>query len=129
MGLIGAGILWFAAIQFFSLVFKVEEGLRPEILAAVPLLAASVPVATLTGVLTGAVQGRERFLEVNVVSAISTSIFQLLPLAIAWQFGPDLSLLLAGALGARMLAVVARLSSGIHSPSNIVRIAPHKVTY
>jgi len=52
----------------------------------------SVPVATITGVLTGAVQGRERFLEINIVSVVSTALFQLLPLAVAWKFrtGPGL---------------------------------------
>jgi len=106
MGAVGALVLWIVATRFFGQVFKVGEHLRPEIVAAMPLLAASVPVATLTGVLTGAVQGRERFLEINIVSATSTALFQLLPLGIAWQFGPNLSLLLAGALSARLIAVM-----------------------
>jgi O-antigen/teichoic acid export membrane protein len=107
MGLVGGAALWVASLQFFTLAFKVDEGLRPEVLDAIPFLAASVPIATLTGVLTGAVQGRERFLEVNIVSSLSTCVFQLLPLLVAWQVGPNLVLLLAAALFARSLAVVA----------------------
>ena len=68
MGLIGGALLWVAGHIYFAHYFKVAETLRPEILAAVPLLALSVPVATLTGVLTGALQGREKFLETNVNS-------------------------------------------------------------
>ncbi|MDP1598229.1 flippase [Phenylobacterium sp.] len=107
MGVAGGLTLWAAAAYFFSHVFKVDEHLRGEILAAVPLLAASVPVATLMGVLTGAMQGREKFLEINVISVISTTLFQLVPLALAWRLGPNLSLLLGGALAARGFALVA----------------------
>ena len=103
MGAVGGVVLWVVAIQFFGHLFKVAESMRPEILAAAPLLAASVPVATITGVLTGAVQGRERFLEINIVSAVSTVLFQALPLVVAWKFGPNLSWLLAAALFARLL--------------------------
>ena len=107
MGAVGAAALWFVSVNFFAGVFKVDEGLRPEVLRAMPLLALSVPVATLNGVLTGAVQGRERFLEINVISTISTVLFQLVPLAIAWLLGPDLVPILIGALGARLFALVA----------------------
>lgn len=105
MGVVGGAALWLAASLFFSKIFKVDEALRPEIMAAVPMLAASVPIATLTGVLSGALQGRQKFLQTNIVSVTSTSLFQLLPLSIAWLHGPNLMLLLAGALAARALSV------------------------
>lgn len=106
MGLVGGAVLWAAASLFFSHVFKVDERLRPEILSAVPLLAAAVPIATLTGVLTGAMQGREKFLETNTISVLSTSLFQLFPLFVAWRFGPNLVLLLGAAISARALSLV-----------------------
>ena len=105
MGAIGGVVLWLAASYFFAHVFKVDESLRPEILAGVPLLAAAVPVATMTGVLTGAMQGREKFLETNVVSVTSTTLFQLFPLAVAWIHGPNLVVLLAAAIAARVVAI------------------------
>ncbi|MET3528127.1 flippase [Phenylobacterium koreense] len=107
MGVIGGVALWVAARLFFGQAFKVDEGLRPEILTATPLLAASVPVATLTGVLSGALQGREKFLQTNTVSVTSTAMFQLFPLGLAWAFGPNLVLLLGGALSARLLSALA----------------------
>jgi O-antigen/teichoic acid export membrane protein len=107
MGLIGGLLLWLASYVYFSFYFKVDEALRPEILDAVPLLALSVPVATLTGVLTGALQGREKFLETNVISAVGTILFQLLPLAVAYIWGPTLSGLLIAALFSRALALIA----------------------
>ncbi len=105
MGVVGGAVLWGAAYYFFGHVFKVDERMRPEILSGVPFLAASVPIATLGGVLTGAMQGREKFLETNAVSVISTALFQLFPLLIAWKVGPNVALLLSAALTARMLAV------------------------
>jgi O-antigen/teichoic acid export membrane protein len=107
MGVVGGLLLWGAGHVYFSAYFKVDEALRPEILAAVPLLALSVPVVTLTGVLTGALQGREKFLETNMISALSTILFQLLPLGVALLWGPALSGLLLAALFARALALVA----------------------
>lgn len=105
MGLVGAAVLWAAAGYFFSYVFKVQAALRPEMIAAVPLLAATVPVATLSGVLTGALQGREKFLGINVVSVIWTLLFQILPLGVAWWLGPNIVQILCAALAARVLAL------------------------
>jgi O-antigen/teichoic acid export membrane protein len=107
MGVIGGLILWAAAHIYFTHYFKVAETLRPEILDAVPLLALSVPVATLTGVLTGALQGREKFLETNIISALTTILFQLLPLGVALIWGPTLSWILTAALLSRAVALIA----------------------
>lgn len=106
MGLVGGVLLLAAAGYFFGHVFKVDAALRPEIMSAVPLLACAVPIATLTGVLTGAMQGRERFLETNIVSLISTTLFQLFPLAVAYWIGPNISTLLAAAIAARLAAIL-----------------------
>jgi O-antigen/teichoic acid export membrane protein len=105
MGLAGSVLLYVAGSVFFGHFFKVRESLRPEILASVPFLACAVPIATLTGTLSGAMQGREKFLETNVVSLISTTLFQLLPLAIAYWVGPNLILLLGAAIAARFTAI------------------------
>jgi O-antigen/teichoic acid export membrane protein len=106
MGIVGGAVMWLSAGYFFAHVFKVSEGLRPEIVATVPLLALSVPVATLTGVLTGAMQGRERFLETNIVSVLSTGLFQLLPLLVAWKLGPNLVAILLAAMLAKLVAML-----------------------
>ena len=105
MGLIGGALLWGAAGYFFAHVFKVDEALRPEMIAAVPWLAMSVPVATLTGVLTGGMQGREKFLGINVVSVISSTFFQIFPLVVTWLMGANLVWILAAALSARLAAL------------------------
>jgi O-antigen/teichoic acid export membrane protein len=124
LGAAGAAVLWLVADYFFAHLLNVDERLRSEILMSVPLLAASLPVATTTGVLTGAMQGRERFLEVNLVSTLSTVLFQLLPLMLAWFVGPHLVLLLSAALSVRIASAIVlgyqcRLEFSHSSPSQI----------
>jgi O-antigen/teichoic acid export membrane protein len=114
MGIIGGLFLWVAAHFYFRFYFKVDEVLRPEILDAVPLLALSVPVATLTGVLTGALQGREKFLETNLISAVGTIFFQILPLGVAFVSGPTLTGLLIAALLSRAGSLLALWRICVH---------------
>lgn len=80
--------------------------LRMEAVAAVPLLAIAVPIATTIGVLSGALIGRERFLTSNRIGVLSTSLFQIIPLGIAWLFGPNLTGLLAASLAARLIGLL-----------------------
>jgi O-antigen/teichoic acid export membrane protein len=105
IGALGAVVLWAVGTLFFEHWLKVRESLRGEIVAAVPLLAMSVPVATITGVLTGALQARERFFETNLTSGISSVLFQVLPLAIAYAIAPNLELLIGAALISRIVAI------------------------
>jgi O-antigen/teichoic acid export membrane protein len=105
MGIVGALLLWAAADWFFTHIFKVDPAIRPEIVAGVPFLAMTVPVATMTGVMTGALQGREQFLRTNSISVTSTVLFQLFPLGVAWTMGPYLPRLLLAALAARLVAI------------------------
>ena len=62
MGCVGGGILWLVGRYALIDHAHVSAALRPELVAAIPLLALGVPIATVTGVLSGALQGRERFL-------------------------------------------------------------------
>lgn len=72
LGILGGLLIWPLASYFFGNVFQVDEALRPEMQAAVPWLILAVPMATLSGVLSGALQGRERFLELNLISVSGT---------------------------------------------------------
>ncbi|MEE9433098.1 MAG: flippase [Sphingorhabdus sp.] len=123
MGIVGGIIMYFAAQYFFQHIFKIDEQLRFEAMAAVPFLAAAVPVATLTGVASGALQGREKFLEVNLATIVGTSLFQLLPLGIAWIVGPTLKWLILAAVVARVIGLLIFL---IRVHSNLLAgIKPH----
>ena len=105
LGVVGGLLIWPIAAYFFGNVFKVEEALRPEVQAAVLWLILAVPMATLSGVLSGALHGRNRFFELNVISIAGTVLFQLLPLATAMLWGSDLGVLLPAALFARLFTL------------------------
>ena len=103
MGVIGGFLLYFAGYYFFTHYFQVSDALRSELLDSLPILAAAVPVATATGVASGALQGREMFLQVNANTIVGTTFFQLLPIFVAWQFVPTLATLIAAAVVARII--------------------------
>lgn len=111
LGIIGGLLIWPVAAYFFGDVFKIEDALRPEMLGAVPWLVLAVPMATLSGVLTGALQGRERFLELNLISVSGTVLFQLLPLSVVMLWGPDLAIILPAALFARLITLLILFES------------------
>ena len=106
LGILGGLLIWPIASHFFANVFKVEDALRPEIAAAVPWLILAVPMATLSGVLTGALQGVGRFLELNLISVSGTALFQVLPLSSAILWRADLGVLLPAALLARLITLL-----------------------
>lgn len=106
LGAVGGLLIWPIASYFFGHVFKVEDILRPEVQAAVPWLMLAVPMATLSGVLSGSLQGREKFFELNLISVFGTILFQLLPLIVAKVFGVGLEVILPAALCARLVTLI-----------------------
>jgi O-antigen/teichoic acid export membrane protein len=103
-GVVGGLLILPIASYFFGHFLHIAQDLRVEILAAIPWLAVAVPLATLSGVMVGALQGRERFLEINVVSVISAVLFQMLPLLTACFVSTSLGALLPAVLVARLIA-------------------------
>lgn len=106
LGGIGALVTWPLASYSFGQVFNIEPALRLEIMAALPWIVLAVPVATLSGVLSGALQARERFLELNLVSTLGSAWVQLLPLAVAAFWRTDLAVLVPAVLLARLPTLV-----------------------
>jgi O-antigen/teichoic acid export membrane protein len=107
IGVLGGLIIWPVAVYFFSHLFTVNTELRLELDGAIPWLILAVPLATLTGVLTGALQGRAKFLELNLVSVGSSVLTQLLPITVVWLNGPDLSWIIPFVIVARILTLCA----------------------
>jgi len=106
VGAVGALIMTGFAWLVFAEGMQLESWLRAEALPLVPLMALAVPVATSFGILSGALQGRERFFVVNRIAITNSALFQLLPLGVAWMFGPQLFWLVVAALSARVIAVL-----------------------
>ena len=106
LGVLGGLVIWPAGQYFFERKFQINTDLQPEVLRALPWLMLALPLATITGVLSGSLQGVERFLQINVVNATSSILFQTLPLLAAWLWTPDLAILMPIAIGARSLGVL-----------------------
>lgn len=67
--------------------------LHPELVAALPWLAASIPLLVVASVLIGALEGLEHFVVVNAVGALGTVLAQCLPLAAGVIVAPRLDVL------------------------------------
>jgi O-antigen/teichoic acid export membrane protein len=105
LGAFGGLIIWPVAVYFFGNVFNVDAALRPELAAAIPWLVLAVPLATLSGVLIGALEGRARFLELNLISVFSSVLIQFLPLTVVWVHGPDLAWVLPAVILVRLCSL------------------------
>lgn len=106
LGVAGGLIAWPVAQYYFGHVMNVDSALREEMVAAIPWLMSAVPLATVTGVATGALQGLERFGTLNIISATGTVLFQLLPLATAMFWTPALPVILPAALISRAFTLL-----------------------
>lgn len=105
LGALGGLLIWPVAVYFFGHMFNVEPALRSELRSAIPWLTLALPLATVSGVLTGALQGRSKFLELNFVSVLTSALTQIVPLAVAWLFGANLAWLLPAVVFTRIVAI------------------------
>lgn len=106
MGLLGAIIIWPVALFVFGSVVDMDVQFRAEMIRAVPWLALMLPLATLTGVLSGALAGCERFLEINIIMVVGAVLFQVLPLLAVMMLGPDLGVVIPAVLVSRALSIL-----------------------
>ena len=105
-GVLGSLIAWPLARWFFEHSFTIDANLRAELLVALPWMLVTLPVATLSGVLSGTLQARQRFFELNLTAVIGGAAVQLLPLLAALHLGPQLEHLVQAVLLARLLTTV-----------------------
>lgn len=106
LGALGGIVILPVAQYFFSEQFKVDSNFVPEILNALPWLVLAVPLATITSVLNGALQGMEKFAHINIINSTGSILFQVLPLFVALQGIVDLEVLLAVAIVARFSGLI-----------------------
>lgn len=101
IGTIAATALWIVGGYLLQHMLSMQEDFRAELVAALPWMSASLPLALVSSVLNGALEGRNRFFELNVLQIITNTVFQVAPLAIAYQFGPSLALVIPAAVASR----------------------------
>ena len=106
IGVLGGVVLYFIGGLVFQYVFKMPASTRAAVITMMPWLAASVPIATVTGVLTGVLEGCERFLLVNSLQVFGSVLLQVVPLTVAFLHGPELGWLIAAAIITRMVTTL-----------------------
>jgi len=102
-GLLGAVLLLPVGYFAFDMISDLTSPMSMEARQVLPWIAISVPVATVSGVFVGALQGRERFVEINVIGSAGSVLMSVLPLIVALFHGPELKWLVAASLASRVL--------------------------
>jgi O-antigen/teichoic acid export membrane protein len=105
-GLVGGLVLYLTARPIFMSAFKMPESMRAEVMTSLPWLAASLPIAVAAGVLGGALQAREWFGFLSTMNVVNAAITQIVPLAVAYWHGPDLTWLIPAILIARAFGAI-----------------------
>jgi len=96
-GVVG-GVVLLAVSGVLLAQFHIGPTILAEVRAALPWLACAVPLATVSGVLYGALIGREQFGALNAVQVPASMLFQIVPLAAAVAAGPQLEHLIPAAI-------------------------------
>ncbi|CAN5269005.1 oligosaccharide flippase family protein [soil metagenome] len=107
VGVLAGAVLLVVGKALFMYVLLLPADLRAESLDALPVLAACAPLVTISSVFQAALAGRERFAAVTLLDIIKITALQLLPLAFAYLWGPELVWLAAGNLAALALFMVS----------------------
>ncbi|HKT93913.1 MAG TPA: oligosaccharide flippase family protein, partial [Paraburkholderia sp.] len=105
-GAIGGLLIYSGGALYTAYFTHVTPELRREVYLALPWLAVAIPVANVSWVFAGAINGAERFGIYNTNQTLGTFLFQLLPLAAAWAYEPNLQTVLAAAVFARLAAAI-----------------------
>ncbi|PLZ04267.1 flippase [Burkholderia sp. WAC0059] len=112
-GAVGGLLIWLGGAYYTAYFTHVSPELRLEVYRALPWLALAIPIANVSWVFAGAINGAERFAAYNTNQTIGTFLFQLLPLGAAWAIAPNLQTVLAAAVLARFIAAVLLARSAL----------------
>ncbi len=111
VGMVGGILLWAAAGLTLPFWLKSNPVTQAEVARALPWMAAAVPMATVSSVLIGALEGCEQFGVLNAQNIGATVMVQIVPLCVAYWIGPRTDLLISAVVLSRMVANVPLLYS------------------
>jgi O-antigen/teichoic acid export membrane protein len=121
-GVLGGGLVWLATYVYLYEFTNVAESFRQEVLASLPWIAFAIPVANVSWVFAGALNGMERFKEFNVNQTLGTFLFQILPLLAAIFVSPKLSVVIPA-------AIIARFAAGVLLGRAVLRVLGIKAVH
>lgn len=94
MGLVASGILLLGGDYLINNFLKMPDDFRKECLDALPWMVATLPLALVSSVLNGALEGRNQFFVLNTLQIITNVAFQIVPLLFAWFSEPSLAVVI-----------------------------------
>ncbi|RLA40299.1 MAG: hypothetical protein DRR42_26065 [Gammaproteobacteria bacterium] len=106
LGVIGAALIWILADHLILLFSSQYESFQEDVKIALPWVASTFPLALLSSILYGALEGRNKFLLVNTLQLITTVFFQLIPLIIMYRYEASLALVIPAAVITKALMTV-----------------------
>jgi O-antigen/teichoic acid export membrane protein len=106
LGILAGIILYFAGRFLLEHLLAVSAELKPEIETVFPWISCLVPLALISGVASGALEARERFLVTNMLQAVGSAVGQVLPVICAVFISPSLSVVIPAAALSRFLGVL-----------------------
>ncbi len=109
LGAIGAAVCALAAWGASGIIAFGDESLRAEFVAAIPLISVLMLLIAVRSVLTGALQGRERFVSLAAVTTVGAVLSALLPLLVALSISVEIPWLLSAVVIAHLASVMLAL--------------------
>lgn len=106
LGIIGGAVLWVSADYIMNNIVEMAVSNRKEAIQGVFWLIVALPVLLPSTVLQGALQGRQFFLELNIISIVGSVLGQVLPLIVAIAGYVDLESLVKASLLAKLIMFV-----------------------
>jgi O-antigen/teichoic acid export membrane protein len=103
MGLVASGVLWLVGDYAINHFVKMPDDFREEFMDALPWMVATLPLALVSSVLNGALEGRSQFFVLNILQITANVAFQLVPLLFAWLSGPSLAIVIPAAVVTRAI--------------------------
>ena len=97
-GIAGGIVIYVGGYLYTAHFTHFSPAMRAEVIHALPWLALAIPIANVSWVCAGAINGAERFGVFNTNQTLGTFLFQLMPLGAAWLIAPTLPNVLAAAV-------------------------------
>lgn len=110
LGTVGALALWGGGALIFRRFVGVPTALASEVALALPWMSLAFPLLLTSSVLSGALMGREKFLEQNLIRVGEGLLIQVVPLIAALRIGPQLPVLVGAVLAVRLLGTGVRFT-------------------
>src|ERR1700685_1807589 len=90
-GLVGAALLFVVGGYMFERVLTIPADLKQEVAQSFPWMVCLFPITLVSGVGSGALESRERFLLANSLQIFGTSLGQIAPVIMAVLVSPSLT--------------------------------------